>query len=89
VASGLSLIPTTTNEISFYDTVAQNNLIDSYSDLEYTEYEFVVGGTYNFTEALYSTVQVTYDVFDAGEDYVYGDEDGKSYSGYVAVGYKF
>ena len=74
---------------AYYTTWAQNNLIDSYSDLEYEQYQIVLGATYNFSEAFYTTVQGTYDIFEADEEYVYGDEDGKSYSGYLAFGYNF
>ena len=72
-----------------YDSSDQNNLIDSYSDLSYEQYEYTLGATYNFTDALYTKVSGTYDIFESDEEYVYGDEDGKSYSGYFAVGYKF
>lgn len=79
-----------------YDSWVQNNLIDSYSDLSYEQYQFTVGGTYNFTEAFYTTASATYDVFksdnhifDSGEEYVYGDEDGTAYYGYVGVGWNF
>jgi len=48
-----------------------------------------MGATYNFTEALYTTVSATYDIFESDKEYVYGDEDGKAYSGYLAIGYKF
>ncbi len=72
-----------------YDTADQNNLIDSYSDLSYQQYEFTLGGTYNFTETFYTTASATYDVFDMGEEYVYGDEDGTAYYGYVGLGWNF
>jgi hypothetical protein len=72
-----------------YDTWEQNNLLSEYSDLSYEQYSFTLGATYNFTDALYTKVQGTYDIFDSEEEYVYGDEDGKAFSGYVAVGYKF
>ena len=72
-----------------YDDWELNNEIDSYSDLEYEQYSFTLGGTYNFTEAFYTTVSGTYDIFESDEEFVYGDEDGKSYSGYLAFGYNF
>ena len=72
-----------------YDTTEQNNLIDSYSDLSYEQYQFTAGGTYNFTEAFYTTASFTYDIFDMGEEYVYGDEDGTAYYGYVGFGWTF
>ena len=66
-----------------------NNEIDSYSDLSYEQYQTTVGGTYQFTEALYASASFTYDVFNSHEEYVYGDEDGEAFSGYVGVGYRF
>jgi len=72
-----------------YDDYALNNQIDSYSDLEYEQYEFTLGATYHFTDAFYTNVSGTYNIFESDEEYVYGDEDGKSYSGYLAFGYKF
>ena len=72
-----------------YDSWVQNNLIDSYSDLSYEQYQLTAGGTYNFTEAFYTTVSATYDIFDMQEEYVYGDEDGTAYYGYVGVGWNF
>ncbi len=75
--------------LGIYNTWDQNNLIDSYSDLTYEQYQITVGGTYNFTPNHYTTVSTTYDVFNSDEAYVYGDEDGKAYSGYVGVGIRF
>ena len=72
-----------------YTTWDQNNQMDEYSDLSYEQYQITLGGTYNFTEAFYTTVSGTYDIFESDEEYVYGDEDGKAISGYVAIGYKF
>ena len=72
-----------------YDTVEDNNKIDSYSDLSYEQYQITMGGTYNFTEAFYSTASFTYDIFDMGETFVYGDEDGTAYYGYVGFGWNF
>ena len=72
-----------------YDSEVENNLIDTYSDLSYEQYEFTAGGTYNFTEAFYTTASFTYDIFDMGEEYVYGDEDGTAYYGYVGFGWNF
>jgi hypothetical protein len=48
-----------------------------------------LGGTYNFTDAVYTTASFTYDIFEADEEYVYGDEDGTAYYGYVGFGVKF
>ena len=72
-----------------YDNWQLNNEIDGYSDLSYEQYQFTAGGTYNFTDAFYTTVSGTYDIFDMGEEYVYGDEDGTAYYGYVGFGWNF
>lgn len=72
-----------------YDTTDQNNNIDSYSDLSYEQYQITVGGNYDFTETMFATASFTYDIFDAGETYVYGDEDGTSYYGYAGIGWRF
>ena len=88
-ALSLSTVEGTPTASVNYDNYVLNNKIDSYSDLEYEQYSFTLGGTYNFTDAFYTTVEGTYDVFESDEEYVYGDEDGKAISGYVAIGYKF
>lgn len=72
-----------------YDTWEQNNQIDSYSDLSYEQFQVTVGGTYNFTPSCYTTASLTYDKFISDEDYVYGDEDGTAYYGYLGFGYRF
>lgn len=72
-----------------YDTETQNNLMDEYSDLSYEQYQITMGGTYNFTEAFYTKASFTYDIFDMQEEFVYGDEDGTAYYGYVGVGWNF
>ncbi len=72
-----------------FDTWDINDDIDTYSDLSYEEYQFTVGGTYNFTPTCYTTAQLTYDVFESDEQYVYGDEDGSAYYGYLGFGYRF
>jgi len=72
-----------------YDTWEQNNNIDSYSDLSYEQFQINVGGTYNFTPSCYTTASMTYDKFISDEDYVYGDEDGEAYYGYLGFGYRF
>lgn len=72
-----------------YDTWEQNNNIDSYSDLSYEQYQFTVGGLYNFTETFFTKTSFTYDIFDMKETYVYGDEDGTAYYGYVGFGWTF
>ena len=72
-----------------YDDWQLNNLITSYSDLEYQQYELTLGGTYDFTKALYTTTTLTYEIFESDQMYVYGDEDGEAFRGYLAMGYKF
>lgn len=72
-----------------YDNWELNNQIDSYSELEYQQYEVTLGGTYAFTEQFYTTASVTYDKFESEKTYVYGDEDGDVLRGYFAMGYNF
>jgi len=72
-----------------YDTWTQNNKIDEYSDLSYEQYQLTLGGKYHFTETFYSNASFNYDIFKAKEDYVYGDEDGEAYYGYVGLGWTF
>jgi predicted porin len=74
---------------NYDNTNDYNDLIDSYSDLSYEQYEVSLGGTYNFSEALYTTASVTYSDFDAKEEFVYGDESGSAVYSYVGVGYRF
>jgi len=64
-------------------------LVEDYSDLEFTRIDLTVGGTYNFSDRLYTSASLTYSDFDSDEDYVYGDESGSSYYGYASVGYRF
>ena len=64
-------------------------LVEDYSDLEYTRIDLTVGGTYNFSDRLYTSASLTYSDFDSDEDYVYGDESGSSYYGYASLGYRF
>ena len=73
-----------------YDNTDEiNDLIDTYSDLSYEQYQLTVGGTYSFTETFFTRASFTYDIFDAQEEYVYGDEDGDAYYGYVGLGWTF
>lgn len=83
------LKPDGISPLGAYNTWEQNDEIDSYSDLSYEQYQITVGGTYQFTDALYTTASFTYDIFEADEEYVYGDEDGKAYYSYVGLGYRF
>ena len=72
-----------------YDTDPQNDDIDEYSDLSYEQYQITMGGTYNFTEAFFTKASFTYDIFESDEEFVYGDEDGTAYYGYVGIGFTF
>lgn len=74
---------------SAYDDYALNNLIDTYSDLSYTQIQYTLGGKYNFTESFFTNLQGTYDTFTSDEEYVYGDEDGNILSAYVGFGWIF
>ena len=65
------------------------SLVEDYSDLEYTQIDLTIGGTYDFSDRLYTSASLTYSDFDSDEEYVYGDESGSSYYGYVGVGYRF
>jgi hypothetical protein len=76
-------------EQSAYNTWEQNDLMDSYSDLSYEQYQFTAGGTYFFSPVCYTKATVTYDVFNSDEEYVYGDEDGDAVYGYLGFGYRF
>jgi len=72
-----------------YDSADINGLIDEYSDLSYGQYQLTLGGTYNFTDAMYMKASATYDIFNADEEFVYGDEEGDMISGYVGLGWVF
>jgi len=72
-----------------YDTWEMNNLVDEYSDLAYQQYQFTLGGTYEFTDAFYTSASATYDIFRSKQAFVYGDEDGKAYYAYLGFGYRF
>ena len=72
-----------------YNTWDQNNLIDSYSDLSYEQYQLNIGGTYSFTDRMYASASLTYDVFESDQEYVYGNEDGGAYYSYLGFGYRF
>ena len=64
-------------------------LVENYSDLEYTQIDINIGGSYDFTDRLYATASATYSDFDSDEEYVYGDESGTAYYGNVGIGYRF
>ena len=74
----------------FYsDFEGRIGLVENYSDLEYTQIDLSIGGSYDFTERLYATASATYSDFDSDEEYVYGDESGSAYYGNVGIGYRF
>jgi len=65
------------------------NDIDSYSDLSYTQIQYTAGGRYNFSETFYTSAQITFDDFNADEEYVYGDESGDVVRAYIGLGWVF
>jgi hypothetical protein len=72
-----------------FDDEGRITKVENYSDLEYTQIELALGGQYDFSEEFYMTAQAGVDFFDDAEEYVYGDQDGTVYSGYLGFGYKF
>lgn len=72
-----------------YDTTSQNNKIDSYSDLEYDTLEWNFGGTFNVNDSCYVKANLGAEYFMQDQEYVYGDEEGDVYRGYVGFGYTF
>ncbi len=76
-------------DIFYSDFEGRIGLVENYSDLEYTQINISLGGTYDFTERLYVTAMTTYSDFDSDEEYVYGDESGSVYYGSLGVGYRF
>jgi len=76
-------------EDPIYHTPEQNNKIDSYSDLEYDTLEWNFGGTYNVNDSCYVKANVGAEYFMQDQEYVYGDEEGDVYRGYVGFGYTF
>ena len=75
--------------VTIYDTKGQNNRISSYSDLEYDTLEWNFGGTYNVNDSCYVKANVGAEYFMQDQEYVYGDEEGDVYRGYVGFGYTF
>lgn len=63
--------------------------VENYSDLEYEQFDISVGGSYQFNPAVYMTATVGYKIFEDNQPYVYGDQDGEMYTGYLGLGYKF
>lgn len=63
--------------------------VETYSDLEYTQLDLTVGGTYQVTHNFYVAAQATYSTFEDNEPYVYGDQDGDLLAGSVGIGYRF
>ena len=81
--------PTGVLEAFYSDFEGRIGLVENYSDLEYTQIDISVGGSYDFTDRLYATASATYSDFDSDEEYVYGDESGSAYYGNVGIGYRF
>jgi len=73
---------------SLYDVTAMDG-VETYSDLDYEQYNVVIGGSYSITPALYMTVEGEYAEFVDNEEYVYGDQSGEYYRGNLGVGYRF
>jgi predicted porin len=81
--------PTGVLEAFYSDFEDRIGLVENYSDLEYTQIDVSIGGSYDFTDRLYATASATYSDFDSDEEYVYGDESGSAYYGNVGIGYRF
>ena len=74
----------------FYNNFAElNAALPTYSDLEYTQLNVSLGGTYNFSNNLYMMAKAQYEQFEDDQPYVYGDQDGTAISGNVGIGYNF
>ncbi len=65
------------------------NVITSYSDLHYQQFEVNISGTYQFTPELYVVASLGYQIFNDKSPYVYGDQDGEAYRGSLGLGYRF
>ncbi|MDT8441621.1 MAG: hypothetical protein RQ723_08165 [Desulfuromonadales bacterium] len=90
--SGLSLqTPANVNDpvLTNIYSLEATNVITSYSELHYRQLEASLGGTYQFTPALYVAASVGYVMFDDRSPYVYGDQDGDAYRGSLGLGYRF
>lgn len=89
--SGLYLSPIVTTDYIINKMYSTDNLarFSTYSDLNYELVELNLGGTYSFTNNLYLTAQAGFSQFVDEAPYVYGDQDGVSYSGSLGVGYRF
>ncbi|PLX98875.1 MAG: hypothetical protein C0623_11075 [Desulfuromonas sp.] len=66
-----------------------NAMLPTYSDLDYTQLNVSLGGTYNFSDNLYMMAKAQYEKFDDDQPYVYGDQDGTAITGNIGVGYNF
>jgi hypothetical protein len=71
-----------------YD-VTQMGPVETYSDLEYTQYTLLVGGAYHFSPALYLKLEAELATVEDDETYVYGDQSGDFSRGSMSVGYNF
>jgi len=74
--------------LNLYDVTAMTG-VETYSDLEYRQIDLSVGGTSHVNPALYLTASAGYKDFQDDQAYVYGDQDGSMYTGYLGVGYRF
>jgi hypothetical protein len=63
--------------------------VETYSDLEYSQVDLTLGGTFAFTENFYLAAQATYSKLEDNEAYVYGDLDADMIVASVGIGYRF
>lgn len=83
--------PVTQVLTNLYDITAMGGIV-SYSDLEFDQVNFLVGGSYLFTRNFYMTAEAEYAEFtDSANDdgFVYGDQSGDYYRGNIGIGYNF
>ncbi|NIQ98000.1 MAG: hypothetical protein GWN87_30485 [Desulfuromonadales bacterium] len=71
-----------------YDVEAMTG-VEEYSDLEYTQLDLNINGAYAVSASMSVTAGAGYRLFDDGEPYVYGDQDGDSYYGNLGIAYRF
>ena len=74
--------------ITLYDVTAMQG-VENYSELDYQQVDVSVGGTYALSESSYLAASAGYQAFDDDQPYVYGDQDGTAYRGYLGYGHKF
>lgn len=90
--SGLALqTPANVNDpvLTNIYSLEATNVITSYSELHYQQFEANVGCTYQFSPALYVAGSFGYQRFADKDPYVYGDQDGDAVRGSLGLGYRF